>query len=156
MTKDEFGLKVTALQGRMYRIARSYLQGEQDCLDAISESILKAWQKVGSLRSEQYFATWLCRILIRECIGILRRQKRMIPMEEMPENSGQLEPANAELQQALDELPQKYRIVIVLHYMEGYNTDEIAHILRLSRGTVCSQLYYAREKLRGFLKEEVE
>lgn len=47
MTKEDFSARITGAQGRMYRVARSYLRGEQDCLDAISETILKAWQKKG-------------------------------------------------------------------------------------------------------------
>src|SRR5699024_11942173 len=57
----------------------SYLSCEQDRLDAVGEAILKAWQKLYTLRDEQRFSTWLTRILIRECIAIQRRQKRTTP-----------------------------------------------------------------------------
>ena len=152
MTKEDFSIQVTSRQNQMYRIARSYLQGEHDCLDAVSEAILKAWQKQGTLRNEQYFGTWLCRILIRECVNILRRQKRMIPMESLPEEV-QVEVDNGELYQALSELPQKYRTILVLHYMEGYSMREVAQILSITQGTVSSRLHYARGQLRALLGE---
>ncbi len=155
MNKEEFSLRVTSAQGRMYRIASSYLHGEHDRLDAISETIFKAWRKQASLKNEQYFDTWLVRILIHECIDIQRKQRRAIPVSEMPECEAQ-PTENNELRLALDALPQKLRIVTVLHYMEGYRVDEVARALSVTKGAVCSRLFRARELLRGLLKEEIE
>ena len=151
MTREDFADRVTAAKGRLYRIARGYLRQEADCLDAISETIARAWQKLVTLREERYFDTWLTRILIRECINIQRRQKRVMLMEKLPEADAAGE--NDALCAALDELPQKLRTVVVLHYMEGYAVDEIARILRTPRGTVCSRLKTARERLRALLEE---
>ena len=154
MTKEEFTKRVTSAQGRMYRIARGYLRGEHDCLDAISEAICKAWQKQATLRNAQTFDTWLTRILIRECINILRRQKRMFPVENLPEEAPQPS-QNTELRFALDSLPQKLRIVTVLHYMEGYDVKEVAQLLHVPKGTVSSRLHDARLALRKLMKEDV-
>lgn len=151
MTRENFAERVTAAQGRLYRIARGYLRQEADCLDAISETIARAWQKLVTLREERYFDTWLTRILIRECINIQRRQKRVMLMEKLPEADAAGE--NEALRAALDELPQKLRTAVVLHYMEGYAVDEIARILRTPRGTICSRLKTARERLRALLEE---
>ena len=156
MTKEEFGARVTAAQGRMYRVARSYLRGEHDCLDAISEAILKAWQKRASLRDESYFDTWLTRILIRECVNIQRAQKRVVPIESMPEGAAEQPAESAELRSALDALPQKMRAATVLHYMEGLPVRDIAQIMRAPKGSVTSWLHYARLRLRETLKEEIE
>ena len=156
MTKEEFGGRVTALQNRLYRIARGYLQSEHDCLDAVSEAILKAWQKQSTLRDEQLFETWLVRILVRECINIQRKQKRVVPMETLPEEVAEQPSDNAELRHALDQLPQEQRVAVVLHYMEGYNVSEIATILHTFNGTITSRLHYARLKLRDLLKEDFE
>ena len=154
MTKNEFELTVTALQTSLYRVARSYLRGEHDCLDAVSEAICKAWQKLPSLRDEARFKTWLTRILIRECINIQRRQKRITPVETVAV-SGEA-PADAfELMQALDALPQTLRTPTVLYYMEGYRVEEIARMLHSKKGTVASHLYRARAMLRDALKEEI-
>ena len=154
MTREEFGQRITSAQGRMYRVARGYLRGEQDCLDAISEAICKAWQKRGALRDEQVFDPWLTRILIRECINIQRKQKRMIPVETLPEEAA-LPSDNEELRQALDALPQKLRVPVVLHSMEGYDVKEVASILHTTKGAVCSRLFHARSRLRELLKEEI-
>ena len=153
MTKQEFERGVLSAQGGLYRVARSYLRSEQDCLDAVAEAVLKAWQKLPSLRKEQYFTTWLMRILIRECVNIQRRQKRVTPVETVPEPEPPAGEA-AELAQALDALPQTLRTPTVLHYMEGYAVADIAQILHTTTGTVCSQLHRARAALRAVLKEE--
>ena len=84
MNQEEFARRVTAMQNRMYRVACAYLRGEHDRLDAVSQAILRAWEKHGGLRQPQYFDTWLIRILIRECIAIQRRQARVIPMDRTP------------------------------------------------------------------------
>lgn len=155
MTRDEFGQQVTSMQGRLYRIARGYLQSEHDCLDAVSEAILKAWQKLATLRDDQYFSTWIARILTRECINIQRKQKRMTPVENVPEQAAPIADDET-LRYALDALPQKLRIVTVMYYMEGYSVAEVGEILRVPKGTVCSRLHDARLELRGFLKEDVK
>lgn len=155
MTKDEFASRVTAVQDKLYRVARGYLRGESDCLDAVSEAILTAWQKRNTLRQEQYFELWLLRILSRECINIQRKQKRMVPVEQIPEESSPPDEW-AELRDALDGLPQKLRVVIVLHYLEGYPVADIARLLHVPKGTVTSRLYDGRNRLRDLLKEEVQ
>lgn len=154
MTKEVFAQRVTAVQERMYRVARGYLQSEHDCLDAVSEAILKAWQKRGTLRDERLFETWLIRILIRECVNIQRRQRRVVLAEEL---EGSADPPSRirELREAIDALPQQLRAVVVLHYMEGYSVEETASILHTFKGTVTSRLHYARLKLRELLKEEL-
>lgn len=156
MTKEEFGERVTTLQNRLYRIARGYLQSEHDCLDAVSEAILKAWKRQATLRDERLFETWLMRILIRECVNIQRKQKCVVPMETLPEEANEQPSDYAALRDALGRLPQEQRVVVVLHYMEGYSVAEIVSILHTFRGTVSSRLHYARLALRDLLKEDFE
>ena len=156
MNQEEFARRITAMQDRMYRVACAYLRGEHDRLDAVSQAILRAWEKHGGLRQPQYFDTWLTRILIRECVNIQRRQKRVTPVDALPESMAAADSGGEALCAALDELPQKLRTVAVLHYMEGYTVAETAQILRVPKGTVCSRLKTAREKLRVLLEEGLE
>lgn len=74
MDKQEFARRVTQMQGSLYRVAASYLRGESDRLDAVSEAIARAWEKRGTLRDEALFSTWMTRILIRVCVDIQRRR----------------------------------------------------------------------------------
>jgi RNA polymerase sigma-70 factor, ECF subfamily len=155
LTKDEFAARVIAAEGTMGRVARSYLRGDQDCMDAVQEAILKAWQKQDTLRQEAYFETWLIRILIHEAITIQRRQKRMIPVETVPDRPSSAPGNDVALRDALDHLPQKMRTAIVLFYMEGFSIEETARIMRVPKGTVSSWLHYARQRLKDMLTEEI-
>lgn len=154
MDKETFARQVTDMQESLYRVAASYLRAEHDRLDAVSEAILKAWEKRGTLREDRYFRTWLTRILIRECVNIQRRQKRVMPMEAMPEEADEPDEEIAALREALDSLPQRLRTMAVLHYMEGYDASEVARIMGTTKGAVCAGLFRAREKLRALIEEE--
>ena len=154
MDKDTFARRVTQIQGSLYRVAASYLRGEHDRLDAVSEAILKAWDKRETLRDERYFGTWMTRILIRECVNIQRRQKRVLPMETMPEETDEPDEAVSALRDALERLPQRLRTMAVLHYMEGYDAREVARIMGTTKSAVCAGLFRARGKLRAFIEEE--
>lgn len=153
MDKQEFARRVTQMQGSLYRVAASYLRGESDRLDAVAEAIARAWEKRGTLREEAWFATWMTRILIRVCVDIQRRQKRMTPVDILPETPTG-EDSCAALREAVDSLPQKLRTMVVLYYMEGYEVLEVARIMGTTKGAVCAGLSRAREKLRAMLGEE--
>ena len=153
MDKQEFARRVTQMQGSLYRVAASYLRGESDRLDAVAEAIARAWEKRGTLREEAWFATWITRILIRVCVDIQRKQKRMTPVDTLPETPTG-EDSCAALREAVDSLPQKLRTMVVLYYMEGYEVLEVARIMGTTKGAVCAGLSRAREKLRTMLGEE--
>ena len=153
MEQREFAERVTAVQGSLYRVAASYLRGESDRLDAVAEAIAKAWERRRTLREEALFATWITRILIRVCVDIQRRQKRVIPVCEIAEKPTEDERIAA-LREAIDSLPQKERTMIVLYYMEGYDVRESAKLMGTTKGTVCAGLARAREKLRAYMEED--
>ena len=142
MDKQEFARRVTQMQGSLYRVAASYLRGESDRLDAVSEAIARAWEKRGTLRDEALFSTWMTRILIRVCVDIQRKQKRMTPVESLPEIPKESDSCTA-LREAVERLPQKLRTMIVLYYMEGYDVQEIARIMGTTKGAVCAGLFRA-------------
>ena len=155
MDKDTFARQVTDLQGSLYRVAASYLRGESDRLDAVSEAITRAWEKRHTLRDEGLFRTWITRILIRECVNIQRRQKRSVPVDTMPEAESEPEDERiAALREALAQLPQRQRTMTVLHYMEGYDVREVARIMGTTKSAVCAGLSRARARLRALIGEE--
>ena len=157
MDRETFACQVTQMRTAMYRVAASYLRGEADRLDAVSEAIAKGWEKRGTLRDERLFATWLTRILIRECVNIQRRQRRVVPVDRMPESSAPLRDERAaQLEEALGQLPQRARTMVVLHYMEGYDVMQIAQMMGTTKGAVCSGLSRARDRLRALIGEELE
>ena len=156
MDKDAFAARVTAMQQSLYRVAASYLRGEADRLDAVCEAVARAWEKRGTLRDERLFATWLTRILIRECVNIQRRQRRTVPVDILPEQAQEDESdAVRSLREAIEALPQRQRTMVVLHYMEDYDVREVARIMGTTRGAVCAGLSRARETLRRRIGEDI-
>lgn len=153
MDRQFFIASAQAMERSMYCIARSYLRCEADCEDALQNALLRAWEKRSTLREERYFRTWLTRILINSCKETLRRQRRESPSADFPEAAAPQggDPALWESLRALDE---KYRVIVVLHYRDGYSVREIASILRVPESTVKTRLFRARQQLKSLLKRE--
>lgn len=145
-----FTERAIACERKLYRVARTYLSNESDCEDALQEALIKGWAKKNSLRELRYFDTWLIRILINECRNIQRTNLRVsVPLREIAPPPS----PNPELWNEIFSLETKYRIVIVLYYIEGYGTGEIASMLRLPAGTVKWRLQQARKLMKENLKE---
>ena len=121
----------------------------------MAEAIAKAWERRRTLREEALFATWITRILIRVCVDIQRRQKRVIPVYEIAEKPAEDERIAA-LREAVESLPQKARTMVVLYYMEGYDVYEVAKLMGVTKGAVCAGLARAREKLRVYIEEDAQ
>lgn len=135
MNKEEFSDRVNAAEGSLYRVAKSILHNDEDCADAIQSGILRAWQKLETLREDAYFKTWLTRIVINECYQILREAKRQVLLEEYPGWDAQaISHAQDESEMMLEfvRLEEKYRMPIALHVIEGYSVKETGEILGLS------------------------
>lgn len=155
MDKQCFTEEVRAAQRSLYRIARSYLNSDADAADAVQEALTRAWAKRDTLRETQYFRTWLTRIMINACKDELKRRRREVLTDQPPEppHSAVPTPQN-DLRDALQTLDVKYRVPLVLFYLDGYSVQEIAKLLRLPQGTVKNRLFRAKEKLRTSLQQE--
>ena len=153
MTNEEFVNQISAAETSLYRVAKSILKNDEDCADAIQNAVLKAFDKIGTLKNEKYFRTWLTRILINECYQIMRAKKEQVPYEEyMKKEEDSL--GDSEVFRALMELDEMYRVPFTLHYIEGYSTKEIAKILDISISNVKARLFRARIKLQERLEGE--
>lgn len=158
MTDDAFAKHIIGMTQTLYRVAFSQLPQSSDREDAVQETLRKAWEKRAKLRDERYLQTWLVRILLNECHNIQRKRCRSIPMEEPLQSasaSASEETEDALLRRALLSLEERYRMPVLLHYVEGYPIEEIGMILRLPTGTVKSRMARGRKRLREMLSEEV-
>ena len=135
----------------LYRISCGLLRSEADRKDAMQETALKAWQHMGSLRNEAAFKTWIIRILINECRAIWRKSSREIPMNHLPEPAAQ-DQTDPELRMLLESLPEKQRVPIILHYLEGFSLNEIAAVQHTSLSMVKYRMNQARKALRVTLE----
>ena len=85
MTKEELGTLILNSERQLYSTAKTILINDQDCADAIQETIVKAFSKIGTLRNDKYAKTWLIRILINECYTLLRKSSKLVSLEGMSE-----------------------------------------------------------------------
>ncbi len=145
---DAFSALMQSQMQNMYKTARAILNSDEDAADAIADTILICWEKLDRLKKPEFFRTWMTRILINKCKDIIRKRKRYSFVEEVPDVSVQEEGfENVEWKDALNCLEEKYRLVTVLYYVEGFSTVEIGEMLGMPDSTVRSRLSRARRKL---------
>lgn len=131
----------------LYKVAKSYLKNEEDIADVMQDTVLSAFEHIDELRAVSFFKTWLTRILINHCNDIIRKQSRMVSMEEAEEPVGSLVESDYEFYDLLRELPERDRTVFLLYYGEGFNTREISEMMGWNENTVKSRLQRGRKKL---------
>lgn len=154
MEKQEFGRLVMEHEQQLYRIAKAILRRDEDCIDAAQEAVTKAFEKLDTLQDEKYAKTWLIRILIHVCYDVRAKWKKQTEFAETYIRPEEKKEDYSELYEALYQLEEDFRIVLILHYLEGYQVQEISEQLGIAEGTVKSRLYRGREKLKKLLEEE--
>lgn len=151
--KNAFGRLIELNKVSMYRIALSMLKNKEDIEDAIQNSIVKAYEGIICLRKDEFFKTWLIRILINECKSILKSNNKVVHIEEISSDIGIIQDfSNIEITSAISSLEEDLRVVTTLFYFEDIPQREIAKILNIPEGTVKSRLSRARSKLYELLK----
>lgn len=154
MKREQLGELILSSQETMYRVAKTLLRQDADCADAIQEAIVKAFAGLHTLRTDRYAKTWLIRILINECYAILRRQQRLVPLEEYFQKQAPETGAYSDLYEAIARLDEHTRLAVTLYYLEGYSVRETAAILEVTENIVKKRLMRARQQLRTELMEE--
>ncbi len=154
----------------VYRIALFVTRDGAAAEDAVQETFLDVLRALPNYRVEgpARFETWLYRVTVNRCRSSLRRKR--LPsaewddieerLERIPESHPDHDPENfalrreraVDLWRAVDELPEKQRVVVLLRYQQGLAYDEIAQTLGISKGSVKSRLYHAHRKLKGRLQ----
>jgi RNA polymerase sigma-70 factor (ECF subfamily) len=154
-------------EASMYRIAKAILKCDEDCKDAIQETVIRGYEGIVKLRFNEYFKTWLLKILINECNKIVRVHRREVALEEhivdyFAGNKNDLnhletsyssdEVDNLDLNMALASLEPELKMVVILFYFEDLSIKDISKITGIPQGTVKSRLSRARAKLREKLE----
>lgn len=148
MTKEQLGSLIIASEDTMYHVAKTLLRSDADCADAIQEAIVKAFAGVHTLRRDSYAKTWLVRIVINECYAIMRRQKKLVPLEDIPEEAAEEIKDYSDLYDAISRLPEETRLTVTLYYMEDYSIKEIAALMNTTESAVKNRLLRARTKMK--------
>ena len=134
----------------VYRLAVSYTRSHQEAEDVCQTVFLKLLEAKSVNPGKE--KAWLMKVTANQCKSLLRSAwwRRTDALEDtLPAPAPQWDTRHAVMA-----LPPKYRVVVYLHYYEGYSTDEIGALLNISRSAVTTRLSRAREQLRLALKEE--
>lgn len=154
MTKEQLGNLIIASEDTMYHVAKTLLKSDADCADAIQEAIVKAFCEIHTLRKDSCAKTWLVRIVINECYAIMRKEKRLVSLEDAAlEQEAEEKGDYSDLYEAVSRLPEEIRLTVTLYYMEGYHIKEIAALMKTTESAVKNRLMRARAKLKEELDE---
>ena len=140
----------------LYRLCYSILLVREDAEDAVQDVFLKYYRKQPTFADEDHEKAWFIRVAVNHCKDILRRRKlrEFIPFSEVEEllAEKEAEANDSGVLQAIFELADRYRIVMILHYLEGYPVKEVAKLCGISQSAVKMRLSRGREQLKERLK----
>lgn len=137
----------------LYRVAKGILKDNYRVEDGIQNTIIKAFENIKGLKKASYFKTWIIRILINECNLILKREKRIVYLEDsVKEESYRDLYEDIDLIKAIETLDEDLKLVTILYYFEDIEQKEIAKIMSVKESTVRTKLFRARKKLYDILK----
>jgi RNA polymerase sigma-70 factor (ECF subfamily) len=158
---------------RLLRLARRFLDSEEDARDALQDAMVAVFKSIGNFEANSMLSTWLHRIVVNACLMKLRAKRRReeIDIEEylprFKEDGHQLEPSQpwtesaesmlerdelrALVRASIEQLPETYRVVLTLRDIEELSTDETAEILGITPNAVKIRLHRARQALRTML-----
>lgn len=163
--QQAFGQLMHRYAGAVFNLAYRMLGNAQDAEDAAQEIFLRAYTRLESYDRERRFSTWLLSIGSNYCIDRLRRRRfawltlddvafGMASQEPGPERSALRNEQQAVVQQALQRLPETYRLVTVLRYWHDLSYEEIAQVTNLTISTIKTRLHRARHMLADVLEAE--
>jgi RNA polymerase sigma-70 factor, ECF subfamily len=162
--RREFEERLSECGPLAYRVARGVLRNTADAEDVAQEALLRAYKSFERLRDRSRFRGWLVRISFRLALDRLRSAKRREQRDQLWSQPAHLPPPTTaediavsnqfqgHLDRALEELPEKLRLVLLLSAMDGYTIDEIASLVAVPVGTVKSRIFLARKKLAEKLR----
>lgn len=154
---EAFQMLIHKEKEKMYRMAYMYMRNEDDALEVFQESLYKALNSIDTLKNNRYFSTWLMRILINTAVATLKKKQKIVSMEN--EIIDQMESVvhvqieeQLDLLQAMDEIEEKYKTVLLLRFYQDYTVKQIAVLLDCPEGTVKTNIRRGLAVLKTKLK----
>jgi RNA polymerase sigma-70 factor, ECF subfamily len=175
-----FKLLVERYQRKVYAVALGMLKDKEEAMDVSQEAFVKVYKYLDHFKGDSSFYTWLYRITVNICIDVLRKRAggggeaveydESVPMDLSEANIGALgtrlgtNPQKSALrrelaekiQEALAQVPEKHRAILLLREVEGMSYEDLSRTLEIPKGTVMSRLFHARAKVQKILSEYLE
>jgi RNA polymerase sigma-70 factor (ECF subfamily) len=166
--RDAFATIVKRYQSRLTRYGKKFLVDRSNIDDVVQDVFISAYENINSFNTSLQFSSWVYRIAHNAFINEIRRKKRYISIPEFdfdelfphfsvyePYDENEHKEMKKLVDMGLSELPEKYREVLVLHYIEDQGYKEISDILKIPVGTVGIRIKRAKEEFRKRSKEEI-
>jgi len=159
--KEAYKIIVTRYMRQAYFIALGFVGDPEDALDLSQTAFIKAYKSLSQFDHQKPFFPWFYTILKNLCLNFNKRKKRrpIVPLEIIDEStvtSGYKENIKEAVWEAISKLPDPEREVIILKYFQDLSYKEMAEILDCPIGTIMSRLYYARKRLKEYLRRYFE
>ncbi len=175
-----FKLLVERYQRKVYSVALGMVKDREEALDVAQEAFAKVYKYLDHFKGDSSFYTWLYRITVNICIDFLRKRgaakgehvelDETILVDSAEANIGALgtrlgtNPQKSllrkelaeKIEEALQEVPEKHRAILLLREIEGMSYDDLARTLEIPKGTVMSRLFHARVKIQKILSKYLE
>lgn len=138
----------------LYRLCVLMLKNESDAEDAVQETLIRYFLKAPRFRDGEHEKAWLIRVAKNQCYDQLRLRKRYVQLEDEAVTERSYDLPDEGIFEALTRVPEKYRIVLILYYVEGYRIEEIAKMIQRSASAVKMRLQKGRVLLEKQYREE--
>jgi len=172
--QEAYTVLLKKYRGTIFSLVYRMVKSKDEAEDLVQETFIKAFSALSSFNDEYAFSTWLFKIASNNCIDYLRKKRLQTlsidkPVEskdgqivkeypdpiETPEKRLIAHEKTSIIDIAIDSLPKKYRMVIIMRHKEEKSYEEIADELNLPLGTVKARIFRAREKLKIFLRDQI-
>lgn len=147
---------ILANQDRFYRVAYSYTRHQEDALDVVQNAVCKALEAYEDIRNADAIKTWFYRILINECLTVLRKRNRIVLTADAAEQEAYYEKGydpGGDIEQELEKLDMDIQEIIRLRFFEEMSLKEISCITGLKLNTVKTKLYRGLRLLKENIQE---
>ena len=152
-----FSTLIKGYEKDLYKVAIAMTKNDDDALDCIQEAILQAYISIKDLRQDEYFKTWLIKILINKCNALIKKNKKILNLDiKITEDEKVEQSDKLELKQSINNLDSDLKIIVILYYYEDMSIKDISESLNVPQGTIKSRLSRARIKLKEMLSIEEE
>jgi len=157
--EEAFTYLINSKKEQLYRTAFAYVKNKEDALDIIQDTVYKAYISIDKLKEPKYFNTWLTKILINNSITFMKKNSKIIYLEENELNNISCLEYNSDekldLLYAVDELEEKIKKVIILKYLNDLTICEVAKALEIPEGTVKTYLNKGLSKMKIYFGKEL-
>lgn len=175
-----FRTLVERYQKKVYAVALGMLKDKEEAMDVAQEAFVKVYKYLDHFKGDSSFYTWLYRITVNICIDVIRKKgggrSEDVEFDESiahdtseaqigalgtrlgtnPQKSALRRELADKIQEALEQIPEKHRAILLLREIEGMSYEDLAETLKIPKGTVMSRLFHARAKVQKILSEYLD